>query len=69
MKPLAIVIFSYLAGLLTPAITAPQLSVNLPQTSLNIPNVGSIDPVVIIMGLMVVWAISKARAKRKGGRA
>lgn len=69
MKPLAIVIFSYLAGLLTPAITAQQLSVNLPQTSLNIPNVGSIDPVVIIMGLMVVWAISKARAKRKGGRA
>lgn len=69
MKPLAIVIFSYLAGLLTPAITAQQLSVNLPKTSLNIPNVGSIDPVVIIMGLMVVWAISKARAKRKGGRA
>ena len=69
MKPLAIVIFSYLAGLLTPAITAQQLSVNLPQTSLHIPNVGSIDPVVIIMGLMVVWAISKARAKRKGGRA
>ena len=69
MKPLAIVIFSYLAGLLTPAITAQQLSVNLPQTSLNIPNVGSIDPVVIIMGLMVVWAISKARAKRRGGKA
>ncbi|WGZ89881.1 MAG: hypothetical protein QJT80_10235 [Candidatus Thiocaldithrix dubininis] len=69
MKPLAIVIFSYLAGLLTPAITAQQLSVNLPQTSLNIPNVGSIDPVVIIMGAAVVWAISKARAKRKGGRA
>ena len=68
MKPLAIVIFSYLAGLLTPAITAQQLSVNLPQTSLNIPNVGSIDPVVIIMGAAVVWAISKARAKRKGGR-
>ena len=69
MKPLAIVIFSYLAGLLTPAITAQQLSVNLPQTSLNIPNVGSIDPVVIIMGAAVVWAISKARAKRKGGKA
>jgi hypothetical protein len=69
MKPLAIVIFSYLAGLLTPAITAQQLSVNLPQSSLNIPNVGSIDPVVIIMGAAVVWAISKARAKRKGGRA
>ena len=69
MKPLAIVIFSYLAGLLTPAITAQQLSVNLPKTSLNIPNVGSIDPVVIIMGLMVVWAISKARAKRRGGKA
>ena len=69
MKPLAIVIFSYLAGLLTPAITAQQLSLNLPQTSLNIPNVGSIDPVVIIMGAAVVWAISKARAKRKGGRA
>ena len=69
MKTLAIVIFSYLAGLLTPAITAQQLSVNLPQTSLNIPNVGSIDPVVIIMGLMVVWAISKARAKRRGGKA
>ena len=69
MKTLAIVIFSYLAGLLTPAITAQQLSVNLPQTSLNIPNVGSIDPVVIIMGLMVVWAISKARGKRtKGGK-
>ncbi len=69
MKTLAIVIFSYLAGLLTPAITAQQLSVNLPQNSLHIPNVGSIDPVVIIMGLMVGWAISKARAKRKGGRA
>ena len=58
MKPLAIVIFSYLAGLLTPAFTVQQL-----------PNVGSIDPVVIIMGAAVVWAISKARAKRRGGRA
>ena len=67
MKPLAIAVFSYLAGLLTPAFTAQQLSVNLPKTSLNIPNVGSIDPVVIIMGAAVVWAISKARAKRKGG--
>lgn len=69
MKTLAIVIFSYLAGLLTPAFTAQQLSVNLPKTSLHIPTVGSIDPVVIIMGVAVVWAISKARAKRKGGRA
>ena len=69
MKPLAIAVFSYLAGLLTPAFTAQQLSVNLPKTSLHIPTVGSIDPVVIIMGAAVVWAISKARAKRKGGRA
>ena len=62
MKTLAIVIFSYLAGLFTPAITAPKIS-------LNIPNIGGVDPVVIIMGAAVVWAISKARAKRKGGRA
>lgn len=62
MKPLAIAVFSYLAGLFTPAINAPQLS-------LNLPNVNGIDPVVIIMGAAVVWAISKARAKRKGGKA
>ena len=69
MKPLAIVIFSYLAGLLTPAITAQQLSVNLPQTSLNIPNVGSIDPVALLF--VVVWlvGVSLLLKKRNGGRA
>ena len=62
MKPLAIAVFSFLAGLFTPAITTQKIS-------LSLPNVNGIDPVVIIMGLMVVWAIGKARAKRKGGRA
>ena len=69
MKTLAIVIFSYLAGLLTPAFTAQQLSVNLPKTSLNIPNVGSIDPVALLFVAIWLIGISLLLKKRKGGRA
>lgn len=64
MKSLAIAVFSFLAGLF-----APELS-NLSKSNLSFPNIqiGSIDPLIIAMAALVLWAISKARAKRKGGK-
>lgn len=61
MKSLAIAVFSFLAGLF-----APELS----KSNLSFPNIqiGSIDPLIIAMAALVLWAISKARAKRKGGK-
>ena len=67
MKPLAIVVFSFLAGVFVPELSSLQ-NLSLPKIHL-----GSIDPLAIVCVALVAWGISKARAKRmaqrNGGRA
>jgi predicted transporter len=62
MKTLAIVVFSFLAGIFAPELTSLQ-NLSLPKIHL-----GSIDPLAVAMIALVAWGISKARAKHKGGK-
>lgn len=57
MKILAVFIVGFVCGLFAPEIQ-----------HLHFPKHFSVDPVVIVLALIAVWGISKARAKHKGGK-
>ena len=63
MKPLAIAVFSFLAGLFTPELTGVS------PKSLSLEKLTHIDPVALLF--VVVWlvGVSLLLKKRKGGRA
>lgn len=64
MKTLSVFTVGFVAGLFAPTIATTLHKLQY----LNLPKHLTIDPVVIVLTLIAVWGISKARAKHKGGK-
>ena len=63
MKPLAIAVFSFLAGLFAPQYTA------LSHKSLTLSKLLHIDPIAVVCVVVFIVGVSLLLKKRNGGRA